>query len=56
MEEIEKQLKVLEGKLSEASDEQKVRINEVMTKLRHQQMQLQNKISTYEKTLEQESN
>jgi len=56
LEEIEKQLKALEGKLSEASDEQKVRINEVMTKLRHQQMQLQNKISTYEKTLEQESN
>ena len=52
LEEIEKHLEVLGESLSNASEEQKIRINEAMTKLRHQQVQLQNKISTYEKTLE----
>jgi len=54
--EVEKQLEVLEENLSEASEEQKIKINEAMTKLRQQQMQQKNKISNYEKTLEKEAN
>ena len=54
--EVEKQLEVLEENLSEASEEQKIKINEAMTKLRQQQMQQKNKISNYEKTLVKEAN
>ena len=54
--EVEKQLEVLEENLSEASEEQKIKINEAMTKLRQQQMQQKKKISNYEKTLEKEAN
>ena len=54
--EVEKQLDVLGENLSEASEEQKIKINEAMTKLRQQQMQQKNKISNYEKTLEKEAN
>lgn len=54
--EVEKQLEVLRENLSEASEEQKIKINEAMTKLRQQQMQQKNKISNYEKTLEKEAN
>lgn len=51
LEEIEKRLAVLGEALAKASDGQKSRINEVMTKLQQQQSQLQNKISTGEKGL-----
>jgi len=54
--EVEKQLEVLEENLSEASEEEKIKINEAMTKLRQQQMQQKNKISNYEKTLEKDAN
>ena len=54
--EVEKQLEVLGENLSEASEEQKIKINEAMTKLRQQQMQQKNKISNYEKTLEKDAN
>ena len=53
---VEKQLEVLEENLSEASEEEKIKINEAMTKLRQQQMQQKNKISNYEKTLEKDAN
>ncbi len=53
--EIDKRLEILEESLSNASEEQMVRINEAITKLQYQQTQLQNKVSAYEKTLEEEN-
>jgi len=54
--EIATRLKALEENLSEATDEQKGWINTTMAKLQKQQSQLQNKISTDEKTLGGEIN
>ena len=54
--EMGKRIEALEGNLTEATDEQKGRINETMTKLQNQQSQLQNKISINEKTLGGEIN
>ncbi len=54
--ELENQLEVLTDVLPKASEEEKSRINETITKLQHKQEQLENKISVDGKTLGEEVN
>lgn len=52
--EFEKRLELLEDELTNASDEEKVRISEAITKLKHRQNQLQNKTFVDEKNMQED--